>query len=272
MLAQQRQAEIAELVRVHGVVRVVDLAARFGVSDMTVRRDLEALANKAIVVKVHGGAAATASSPPRDFGERWFRPPASTTRHQEKNAIAAAAARLVDPGSAIAMGGGTTTMLLARHLAGVPGLTVVTNSLPVSDLLHHFGRPDQTVIVTGGTRTPSDALAGPLAVAALRDLHVERTFLGAHGMSAAGGFRTPNLLEAATNRAFVAGARELVVVVDSAKWGHAGLATFAQLDEARIVVSDAGLTAEARGTLEDRVERLVLVDPTGKVARTHRTP
>ena len=272
MLAPQRQAEIAELVRVHGVVRVVDLAARFGVSDVTVRRDLEALANKAIVVKVHGGAASTASSPPRDFGERWFRPPASTTHHREKNAIAAAAARLVDPGSAIAIGGGTTAMLLAQHLAGVAGLTVVTNSLPVSDVLHHFGRPDQTVIVTGGTRTPSDALAGPLAVTALQGLHVERTFLGAHGMSAAGGFRTPNLLEAATNRAFVAGARELVVLVDSAKWGRAGLATFAQLEEARIVVSDIGLTVEARAVLEDRVAQVVLVDPADRIGGAHRTP
>ncbi len=80
----------------------------------------------------------------------------------------------------------------------MPALTVVTNSIPVADVFHRAGRPDQTVVLTGGMRTPSDALVGPVAVAAIRSLHVDMLFLGVHGMSDRAGFTTPNLMEAET--------------------------------------------------------------------------
>ena len=113
----------------------------------------------------------------------------------------------------------------------MPGLTVVTNSIPVADVFYRAGRPDQTVVLTGGTRTPSDALVGPVAVAAIRTLHLDLLFLGVHGMSERAGFTTPNLMEAETNRALVAAAARLVVLADHTKWGTVGISSIAALSE-----------------------------------------
>ncbi len=257
MLAQQRQAAIAELVRRHGGVRVSDLVREFGVSDMTIRRDLEALAERGLVAKVHGGAtlAEHSSTDEPGFAVK------STRQQAEKEAIAAAAARFVEPGSAIALSAGTTTATLATHLTDIPGLTVVTNSMPVAEILHRSGRRDQTVILTGGVRTPSDALVGPVAVAAIRSLHVDMLFLGVHGMNARVGFTTPNLMEAETDRALVESARQLVVVADHTKWETIGISTIARLEDAHVLVTDSGLPDAAREELAARVGKLVVADP-----------
>ena len=125
----------------------------------------------------------------------------------EKEAIAARAATLVRPGMAIAVTAGTTTWTLARHLAAIADLTVVTNSLKVAEVLYEQHRPDRTVVLTGGLRTPSDGLVGPVAVQAIRSLHVDMVIMGVHGLDARAGLTTPNLLEAETNRAMVDAAR-----------------------------------------------------------------
>jgi DeoR/GlpR family transcriptional regulator of sugar metabolism len=256
MLARQRQATILDLVRHRGGVRVSDLVREFGVSDMTVRRDLEALAERGLVAKVHGGAT-VAESPATD--EPGFAVK-SARQLAEKDAIARHAARLVRPGSAVALSAGTTTAALARHLAGVPGITVVTNSVPVADVLHRSGRTDQTVILTGGLRTPSDALVGPVAVAAIRSLHTDLLFLGVHGMTEPAGFTTPNLLEAETDRALIEAAHRLVVLADHTKWGTVGISTIAQLTEADVLICDDGLPDTARELLSARVRELALAD------------
>ena len=131
-------------------------------------------------------------------------------------------------GQAIAISAGTTTYAVARRLLDVPRLTVVTNSVPVADVLYHGGRSDQTVILTGGVRTPSDALVGPFAVAALRTVNVDLVLMGVHGMDPRAGFTTPNMLEAETDRALVDAGRRLVVVADHTKWGVIGVSTIAR--------------------------------------------
>lgn len=142
-------------------------------------------------------------------------------------------------------------------MLGIPRLTVVTNSLRVAEVLHAAARDDLTVVLTGGERTPSDALVGPVTVAALRGLHVD-WLLSVHGMDAEAGFTTPNLAEAETNRALVTSARQVAVVADNSKWGVVGLSTIATLDEVDVVVSDDGLEPEARQVLEQSCGRLVL--------------
>ena len=84
------------------------------------------------------------------------------------------------------------------------------------------------MLLTGGLRTPSDALVGPVAITALRSLHVDAVFLGVHGMDERAGFSTPNLLEAETNRAMIRSGRRLVVLTDSSKWGVVGLSSMAR--------------------------------------------
>lgn len=254
MLAAQRRTAILERVQGAGAVRVAELVSELGVSDMTVRRDLATLAERGLVAKVHGGAIVPAAGSADEPGFT----AKSVRQREEKEAIATAAAGLVNPGSAVALSAGTTTAALARQLLDVPGLTVVTNSVPVSDVLYGAGSADRSVVLTGGVRTRSDALVGPVAVAALRGLHVDVLFLGVHGMGEPAGFTTPNLLEAETDRALVAAARRLVVLADHTKWGTVGMCTIAALSDADVLVTDASLPEPARAALAEAVGELVV--------------
>jgi DeoR/GlpR family transcriptional regulator of sugar metabolism len=255
MLASQRQQHILDQVLRDGGVRVSELVDELAVSDMTVRRDIEVLAAQGLVTRVHGGATRVAG---RSAEEPGF-VTKSALQPTEKRAIGRAAARLVEPGAAVAISGGTTTHALARALADVPDLTVVTNSLPVADVLHAAGRRDLTVVLTGGVRTPSDALVGPVAVAALRTLHVDWAFLGVHGMDERAGLTTPNLVEAETDRAMITCARRLAVVADHSKWGVVGLASIAGLDDVDVLITDSALPDAARAALSARVGTLTVV-------------
>lgn len=264
MLAQQRQALILEEVRRSGGVRVSELTRQLNVSDMTIRRDLEALAERGLLEKVHGGATAIGehSTDEPGFEAKSYR------QRQEKEAIAKHAASRVRPGSAIGVSAGTTTHALAPYLCEVPGITVVTNSIPVADVLYRAGRADQTVVLTGGLRTPSDALVGPFAVSAIRELHLDLIFMGVHGMDGRSGFTTPNLMEADTNRALVSAGRRLVVLADHSKWEMVGISSIAALADADVVITDDGLDPEAREILAAEVGELVVVEPELRAARS----
>ena len=247
MLARQRHAYILDRVRADGGVRVADLVRELNVSDMTVRRDLELLHEQGLLEKVHGGATAVEQSALFEPGFS----AKSELQRDAKEAIAEAAARLVHPGHAIALSAGTTTYAVARRLLEVPQLTVVTNSVPVADVLYHGGRPDQTVILTGGVRTPSDALVGPFAVAALRTVNVDLVIMGVHGMDPHAGFTTPNMLEAETDRAMVEAGRRLIVVADHTKWGVIGISSIARLSQADMLITDDDIDPEARAAAGD---------------------
>ncbi|MEU3103849.1 DeoR/GlpR family DNA-binding transcription regulator [Streptomyces griseoflavus] len=270
MLARQRQENIAQLVREHGSIRVSALTERFDVSHMTIRRDLETLARRGRLDKVHGGAVTAAhdgTAEPAFTEKRSRQVPA-------KEAIAAAAARLVTPGSAVGLTAGTTTWTLARHLVDVPDITVVTNSVQVAQVLHIHRRRGRTVVLTGGVRTPSDALVGPVAVTALRTLHVDVLFMGVHGMDARSGFTTPNPEEAETNRAMCRSARRTVVLADHTKWNTTGPAGIAPLGAADVLITDSGIDRHGRDVLEHGVGELIVAKPSRSSPRavSHRPP
>lgn len=236
MFASQRQEAILTEIRRHGAVRVADLVESLGVSDMTVRRDIGELVRRGLAMRVHGGAVDAR----RAADEPGFAAKAELLAH-EKAAIAAAALDEISPGDAVALSGGTTTHLVARLIAETPSLrplTVVTNSLPAADVLHQAGDPGLSVVLVGGTRTPSDALVGPVATHALETLRVDVLILGVHGIDLRAGLTTPNLLEAETNRALVAAARRTMVVADHSKWGTVGLARIVDLADVDLVVTD----------------------------------
>ncbi|MEM9562091.1 MAG: DeoR/GlpR family DNA-binding transcription regulator [Actinomycetota bacterium] len=241
MFAHQRHDIIVDAVRRQGSVRVRELAELLDVSEMTIRRDLDLLAGRRLVDKVHGGATRVGNQSSNEPGFEAKR------RRQlaEKDRIAAAAAGQVTEGTTIGLTAGTTTWALAKHLVDVPGLTVVTNSTLIAQVFYDAAAPDGTVILTGGARTPSDALVGPIATSALARLHVDVIFMGVHGMDGVIGYSTPNLAEAELNSAFLASAQRAVVVADHTKWGVRGLARIAPLDLADLVISDRELPSTA---------------------------
>jgi DeoR/GlpR family transcriptional regulator of sugar metabolism len=209
VLAQQRQEAILREVDRIGGARVSELVDLLGVSDMTVRRDIEALAVNGLVLRVHGGAAAVAG---RSTEEPGFQMKSGMNPGQ-KSAIARVAAQLITPGSSVAISAGTTTYAVAQELMNVPNLTVVTNSPRVADLVH--------------------------------------------GIDPVAGLTTPNLIEAATNRALIASARRVIVVADHSKWGVIGLSAIATLDQVDVLVTDAELDTEARRIVSEQVGQLI---------------
>ena len=253
MLARHRQSLILQAVRSDGSARVSDLTQRLGVSDMTIRRDLEVLARDGLVEKVHGGAVLPGTPAGQELGFE-----AKLVLEQpEKTGIARAAASLVTPGTAIAVAAGTTTFALAQCLLDVPGVTIVTNSLRVTNL---FGGTADSVVLTGGVRTPSDALVGPVADLTIRSLHFDLLFLGCYGFDTDAGLTTPNLAEAETNRALMRVARRVVVLADHTKWGLVSLSSFARLSEVDVLITDGMLPTDARSQVEDQVGQVIYAE------------
>ena len=118
-----------------------------------------------------------------------------------------------------------------------------------------------SVVLTGGVRTPSEALVGPIADLAIRSLHFDLLFLGCHGIDPSAGLTTPNLAESETNRAFVRSARRVIVVADHTKWGIVGLSSFADLNEIDTLVTDERFPTEARALVKEHVTELIIARP-----------
>jgi DeoR/GlpR family transcriptional regulator of sugar metabolism len=255
MLARHRQSLILQAVRNDGSARVSDLTQQLGVSDMTIRRDLEVLAKDGLVEKVHGGAVLPGSHGGHEPG---FEDKLVLER-PEKTSIARTAAGLVRPGTAIAIAAGTTTFALAQCLLDVPGLTIVTNSLRVANLFGGNRTPDvASVVLTGGMRTASDALVGPVADLTIASLHFDTLFLGCTGLDPEVGLSTPNLAEAETNRALIKVARRVVVLADHTKWGVVSLASFAPVEKVNVLVTDVLLPSDAHAALNGRVGEIIV--------------
>ncbi|MFG2551707.1 DeoR/GlpR family DNA-binding transcription regulator [Streptomyces sp. NPDC048581] len=213
MFAAERRQLILEMVRANGAVSLRELARVVQTSEVTVRRDVRALEAEGLLDRRHGGAVL-----PGGFTRESGFPQKSHLATAEKTAIADLAANFVEEGEAIVVGAGTTTQELARRLARVPGLTVVTNSLLVAQALAHANRVE--VVMTGGTLRGSNyALVGSGAEQSLQGLRVSRAFISGSGLTAERGLSTSNMLSASVDRALVQAAAEVVVLADHTKLG-----------------------------------------------------
>ncbi|MFF4311890.1 DeoR/GlpR family DNA-binding transcription regulator [Streptomyces sp. NPDC001507] len=213
MFAAERRQLILEMVRANGAVSLRELARVVQTSEVTVRRDVRALEAEGLLDRRHGGAVL-----PGGFTRESGFPQKSHLATAEKTAIADLAASLVEEGEAIVVGAGTTTQELARRLARVPGLTVVTNSLLVAQALAHANRVE--VVMTGGTLRGSNyALVGSGAEQSLQGLRVSKAFLSGSGLTAERGLSTSNMLSASVDRALVQAAAEVVILADHTKLG-----------------------------------------------------
>ena len=226
-----RFGRILELLARDGSVSVVALAGDLGVSEATVRRDLQLLGEQRLLERSHGGAVAQGTA--HELPVRY-----RTGRSDEKQRIARAAAELVEPGMSVGLNGGTTTTEVARALAARQDLTVVTNALNIAVEL--AVRANLKLIVTGGVaRSASYELVGPLADATLQGIYVDLAFVGVDGIDAVHGLTTQNEVEAATDRALMARAGRTIVVADASKLGHVAFAFIAALGPVEALLTDA---------------------------------
>jgi DeoR/GlpR family transcriptional regulator of sugar metabolism len=262
MLAAERRHAILRALNAGGAVRVADLAAELDVSEMTVRRDLDALDAQSLLRKVHGGAVTR-----HNRGEEPGSSVKAGQQRAEKAAIAALAAGTVEDGMTIAISAGTTTNEFARRLRHRSSITVVTNSISVFEVLTDPGAEAgdaPLVYLSGGVRTPSDALVGPIADAAIASFRVDATYLGVHGFDPDAGLTTPNIAEAQTNRTLIDIGAQLVVVADHTKYCEVGMNVFALLRQVDTLIVDDGLPAEGRAVVAAQVGNLEVAQVTGR--------
>ncbi|HEY7796643.1 MAG TPA: DeoR/GlpR family DNA-binding transcription regulator, partial [Microbacteriaceae bacterium] len=256
LLAAQRRASISSLVSKRGAITISELAEQLQVSEMTVRRDIDSLEGDGLVRRVHGGVTSTdfrATTAELPFTENLNK------RAEAKAAIAKEAVRLVKPGDSLALLGGSTVYSLAQELLSVANLTIVTNSIPISNLFMSQQQANtNSVYVSGGTPTPTDSLIGNLAVSAFGQFNFDVVFMGSLGMDLEAGFSAPSLVEAETNRAIMLKGKLTALLVDNSKWGVKGFSSFAKLSEADVLVTDAGLGESAREELKSKVGRLLV--------------
>lgn len=242
-LEERRQA-ILELVQRVGRVSVADLSHQFGVSGVTIRADLQALAERNLVVRTHGGAVPAAAG---------ISQLALAMRRQQqvakKGRIGEAGAAMVADGDAIYLDSSSTSLAIAQHLKAHRHVTIVTNALAVAQEM--LDAPGVEVVMSGGSLQKETAsLIGVDGLAWLDRYNIRTGFFGAHGISDPEGLTDVNAEQAAFKRPLVAKSHRVVAVLDSTKWNQIGLASFAALDEIDVIITDMdapdNLVARAR--------------------------
>ena len=244
MLAETRRRLLLDLIVRQGFATLEEMVKVVGVSESTVRRDLESLEVSGAVKRTHGGAVSAGEAkalPP--FEDR------AATARDEKEAIGRATAALFEDGDSVLLDGGTTTLEVARALAERSiALQVVTNSLPIAQLLSSNKSVD--LILIGGYVYPRTGVAlGPLAIESMQAIRVRKSVLGAGGV-VADGIYNANMLLVETERQMMSCGQEVVIVADHSKFGRLNLARLCGLDEIDRVVTDVGLPEEYRGVLD----------------------
>jgi DeoR family transcriptional regulator of aga operon len=231
---------LLEILAEDGRITVEDAAERLRVSQATVRRDFDQLAQQQMITRTRGGAVANTVS--YDLPLRYK----SARNVDEKQRVGAAAAAMVTPGMVVGMNGGTTTTEVARALATRPdlinntdgsALTIVTNALNIANEL--IVRPHVKVVVTGGVVRPqSYELIGPLATGVLRELTFDIAFLGVDAIDVALGAAAHHEGEAAINGLMAARARRVVILTDSSKLGRHAFARVCPIERVETLITD----------------------------------
>ena len=249
-----RRQQMLNLLEETGTLNVGELADRFGVSLVTVRKDLDELGAEGLLERTFGGAVFSHRSRfNRSFLQR-------TLEHrQEKRAIAAAALEYIQDGDTIILDAGTTTLALAQVLKEqVKNVFVITCSVPVALELSSAG---YDILLLGGmVRNKSLALLGRETLRIIERYRADKAFLGSTGFTAEMGHSTPNPDDAQIKEALIRIADKTYVLVDSSKYGHNCLTSFAQLRDVQLTITDSGLSRNKAKTLEAIGARLRIAE------------
>ena len=230
-LAPQRWDSLRALIRDNGVNRVEDLGRRLRVSAATVRRDLDLLERRGAIRRVHGGAVSVENR----LDESLFEDKTALAV-REKRRIAEAALKFIEPGDTIYLDGGSTVLELARLLGERSNLTVVTNSLHAAHEL--AGRGPRLIVIGGELRRLSQTLVGPLTRLVLRELHLDKAFMGTMGFAVKEGLTTTDPSEAFTKEAVMGQARQVIVLADGSKAGKVSFASAGRWANVHVLITD----------------------------------
>ena len=250
MKRKARLEKIMEAVNAEGEVSTGKLATQFGVSAITVRRDLARLARGGGLRRTHGGAEKRGPG-----AVRFYMLQKENTCRPQKYAIAKAAADLIKPGMAIALDTGTTTLEVARALSGAERITVLTSSLPIAMALC-TADGIETVLLGGLVRKRNPDLTGPLTEENLKRFNTHLAVLGADAITPEGAFAA-DVGVARIARTMMDAAAQSVLVADSGKFSRTGFSNYAALREFGYVVTDEGCPRSVRAWLERACEKVI---------------
>ncbi len=232
MKTYDRGAQIERLLRHKPLVSIHEISKTFGVSMATARRDLDRLAQRGIVERVHGGARLISKAPPEM--PVMLR---SAEQAEEKARIAEAAARLINDNETVFLGSGTTVMEVARRLPALRNLTVITNSLLVVNVLAE--RDDIHLIILGGIfRHSENSMYGHLVEEALSAIRPDKVLFGIRAIDLHYGLSNDFIPEISTDRKILATAREVIIVADHTKFNRISTAQVCPLSAVHKIVTD----------------------------------
>jgi DeoR family transcriptional regulator, aga operon transcriptional repressor len=253
LLIEERRQHILSLIQNDGRVLVGDLSRNLGISQITIRKDLEYLQSKGLVQRTHGGALRIQSSALFDpsLQEK------QKQHSQEKQRIAEAAAKMVEDSQCVMLDSGTTTTAIAHELRRFSQLTVITNAVNIAAELASTNL--EVILIGGSLRKNSFSLVGPLAEDVLEEMHADILFLGVDGFDPEVGLTTPNFLESRVNRAMVKASRRVVAVCDSTKFNRRSLSRIVPPSAVHCVITDRGLSNETAEALRAQNIEVVLV-------------
>jgi DeoR/GlpR family transcriptional regulator of sugar metabolism len=252
MLAEERRTRLLELVKSDRFASLPQLVEKLGVSESTIRRDLEVLEESGAARRIHGGVLFAGLDPKAAHLEA--REPAQWNL---KKAIARAAAGMVEDHDTVLLDGGSTTYEVARLLVGRP-LHIITNSLPVANLFASDAKSD--LVFIGGNVCPrTGVVRGPYADQMLAQVRVRKTILSTAAVSEEGFFNN-NMLLVETERAMMRAGREVIVVADSSKFGHQSLGHVCSLCTVDYVVVDSHISDTWRNKLDAAGVKLLVAN------------
>lgn len=256
MFAEERKQLIVQRIKKGETVKVAQISQQLGVSESTIRRDLQELEESGWLQRTHGGAILAQSSFEPSFSDK------KVVRLAEKKAIARQAAQYIEEGEAVFLDSGTTTLELARLLKG-RSITLATNSMEIARL---FLEDEQVeVLLLGGTfRKSTRSLVGYLANEMLRKMQFDKVFIGVNGISTAFGLSTPHPAEAETKGYMVRSGKMVIAVADHAKVGQDALYSICELGQVDVLISDWGLDEVRQQELAKLVKVIIGTEEDGK--------
>jgi DeoR/GlpR family transcriptional regulator of sugar metabolism len=234
MLAEERHRRILDMIQQQGIVTISDIARECQISDITVRRDLDYLAQLSKIDRIRGGAKPVAEIK-EDLNQRFQRH--AEENKEEKKDIGRFAASLVQDGDIIILDAGSTTLQIAKHLVGKRDITAVVTSIHIAQELE--GKDGITTILTGGTlRSSSTSLLNPLLKQSLSQIYADKVFIGIQGISASHGFTTNDFADAEVKKMLFKSAQCVYVVADTSKFNRITAAHIGHLDEAHYIITN----------------------------------